>query len=182
MVYIILGNGFEEAEALIPCDLLRRAGIDVKLAGIGSGCVTGGHGISVAADCSVEEIDTAQAEMVVLPGGLGGVASIRGSAAALAAVRTLYQNGKYVAAICAAPTILAELGITEGRNATCYPGMEPEMHGASMLPQNTVTDGTVITGRAAGAAFDFALALIRTLRGQATAEKVAAGVVYRQED
>lgn len=182
MVYIILGTGFEEAEALIPCDLLRRAGIEVRLAGIGSGCITGGHGIRVSADCTVEEMGTAQAEMIVLPGGLGGVASIRGSAAALAAVRTLYRDGKYVAAICAAPTILAELGITEGRSATCYPGMEQEMGGAKMLPQNVVTDGRIITGRAAGAAFDFALALICALRGQAAAEKTAAGIVYRQED
>ena len=181
MVYIILGTGFEEAEAIIPCDLLRRAGVDVKLAGIGALCITGSHGISVTADCIVEDTDLTMADMIVLPGGLGGVDSIRKSRETLLAAQKMYKKGKYVAAICAAPTVLASLGITDGKRAACYPGREAEMGSAQMLTCGAVTDGRVITGRAAGTAFDFALELIRALRGEEAAQKVASGIVYRQE-
>lgn len=179
MVYIILGKGFEEAEALVPCDLLRRAGIEVRLAGIGGLEIRGSHGITVRTDCIAEETDLTDAELLVLPGGLGGVASIRASESVLSAVRTLHEKGRYIAAICAAPTVLAELGITDGKKATCYPGMENEMGSADMQDAPVVRDGMLITGRAAGASFDFALALITALRGEEAANKVAAGVVYR---
>lgn len=178
MVYIVLGQGFEEAEAMIPCDLLRRADIDVRFAGIGALEIVGGHGITIRADCRAEEIDLNEAEMIVLPGGLGGVDSIRGSQPVLNAVRGVYARGGYVAAICVAPTLLAELGITDGKKATCYPGMENQMGGAHMCADSVAVDGKIVTGRAAGAAFDFALALIEALRGGAAAEKVASGVVY----
>ena len=179
MVYIILGKGFEEAEALVPCDLLRRAGVEVRLAGIGGLEITGSHGITVRADCVAEETDFSDAELLILPGGLGGVASIRASETVLSAVRALYEKEHFIAAICAAPTVLAGLGITEGKKATCYPGMENEMGSASMQDAPVVQDGKLITGRAAGASFDFALALITALRGEEAAKKVAAGVVYR---
>ena len=179
MVYIILGKGFEEAEALVPCDLLRRAGVEVRLAGIGGLEIQGSHGITVRADCVAEETDLSDAELLILPGGLGGVASIRASETVLSAVRALHEKGRFIAAICAAPTVLAGLGITEGKKATCYPGMEHEMGSASMQDAPVVQDGKLITGRAAGASFDFALALITALRGEEAAKKVAAGVVYR---
>ena len=107
MVYLILGQGFEEAEAVIPCDLLRRAGIEVRLVGIGGTAITGGHGITLHADCAAEQTDFSDAELLVLPGGMGGVASILGSKTVLDAVSAQYRRGKPVAAICAAPTILA---------------------------------------------------------------------------
>ena len=179
MVYIILGTGFEEAEAIIPGDLLRRAGVDVKFAGIGALCITGSHGIPVTADCIVEDTELTGADMIVLPGGLGGVESIRKSRETLRAVRQMYEKGKYVAAICAAPTVLAELGITDGRMATCYPGCEAMMGSARTCQASVVVDGNVITGRAPGTAFDFALKLIEVLRDKQTAEAVAAGAVYR---
>lgn len=181
MVYIVLGNGFEESEAVIPCDLLRRAGVETKFAGIGGTLIKGSNGITVQADCTVEEMLLAQAEMIVLPGGLGGVQSIKNCPSALEAVRALYAGGKYIAAICAAPTILAELGITDGRDATCYPGLEGKMGRAKMHACGAVTDEKVITGRAAGKAFDFGLALIEALRGEETAKRVAAEVVYGKE-
>lgn len=181
MVYIVLGNGFEESEAVIPCDLLRRAGVETKFAGIGGTLIKGSNGITVQADCAVEEMLLAQTEMIVLPGGLGGVQSIKNCPSALEAVRALYASGKYIAAICAAPTILAELGITDGRDATCYPGLEGKMGRAKMHACGAVTDEKVITGRAAGKAFDFGLALIEALRGEETAKRVAAEVVYGKE-
>lgn len=181
MVYIVLGNGFEESEAVIPCDLLRRAGVETKFAGIGGTLIKGSNDITVQADCTVEEMLLAQTEMIVLPGGLGGVQSIKNCPSALEAVRALYAGGKYIAAICAAPTILAELGITDGRDATCYPGLEGKMGRAKMHACGAVTDEKVITGRAAGKAFDFGLALIEALRGEETAKRVAAEVVYGKE-
>lgn len=179
MVYIILGTGFEEAEAIIPCDLLRRAGVEVRFAGIGSREITGGHGITVKSDCTVEEADLSKAEMLVLPGGLGGVASIQGCEKVLAAVKEQYDAGGLVAAICAAPTIFAQLGITDGKKAVCYPGCEEQMGRACICEEPAVADGNVITGRSAGTAFDFGLKLIAALRGEEAAQKIAAQVVYR---
>lgn len=114
MVYILLGKGFEEIEAVTPGDLLRRAGVETAYVGLGGLEVTGSHGMTVRADLTLEQMDLTQLDMIVLPGGLGGVASIRGCRQAMEAVRFAYENGKYVAAICAAPTILAELHITDG--------------------------------------------------------------------
>lgn len=179
MVYIILGKGFEEAEAVVPCDMLRRAGVDVRFASIGGREIVGGHGITVCADCVAEETDLTAAEMIVLPGGMGGVKSILGSETVLHAVKTVYDNGGYAAAICAGPTVLAKLGITDGRKTTCYPGCETDMGGAKPCGEKAVIDGRVVTGKAPGTAFDFALALIEVLRGKEAAAKVAAGAVYR---
>ncbi len=178
MVYIVLGTGFEEMEAVVPCDLLRRAGVDAKFVGIGALDITGSRGITVKADCTETEARWNEAEMIVLPGGLGGVASIQGSTVVMNAVKQAYEAGRFVAAICAAPTILAKLGFTEGKKACCYPGMEEEMGGALMENCGSVRDGKIITGRAAGSAFDFGLALIETLCGKDVSEQIAAEVVY----
>ena len=178
MVYILLGNGFEPIEAIAPCDLLRRGGVEVSLAGIGGTRIVGGHGVTVEADIPVEEIRQENLEMIVLPGGLGGVASIRGSEAAMESVRIAWEQGKLVAAICAAPTVLAELGITDGKKATCYPGMEDRMGSAEMTGLRTVRDGRLICGQAAGSALDFGLELLRALRGDEAAESVRRSIYY----
>ena len=136
MVVMILGSGFEPVEAIAPCDILRRGGVEVQLAGIGGTMIEAGHGITVKADCTVEEADFEHAEMVVLPGGLGGVRSILGCKTAMDAVQKAYEDGKYVAAICAGPTILAALHITDGKTATCYPGCEAQMGSARCVPQD----------------------------------------------
>lgn len=178
MVYIILGTGFEDMEAVCPCDILRRGGVQVQFAGIGGREITGSNGITLRADCTVEEIDREQLDMIVLPGGMGGVHSILASSEALDTVRFAWENGKYVAAICAAPSILAKLHITDGKCATVYPGMEPEMGSARMQPCGTVRDGRVLTGRAPGAAIDFGLMLLETLTDAQTAQRVRSGLVY----
>ena len=179
MVYIILGNGFEPVEAVAPCDILRRGDVEVRFAGIGGKTITGGHGIAVEADCTVEEIDEEKLEMVVLPGGLGGVHSILASETAMNFIRLAYEKNCLIAAICAAPTILASLHITDGRRATCYPGLEDQMGTAQMIPCGAVQDGNVITGRAAGSADEFGLACLRALKGEDTARQVASDIVYR---
>ena len=178
MVYIILGKGFEETEAIAPGDLLRRAGVPVAYAGIGGKEIIGSHGIPIVADVKLDEVDLSQLDMLVLPGGLGGVKSILASADALALTKQAWNAGKKVAAICAAPTILAKLGITEGHSAVCYPGMEDQMGNAQIVDANAVIDGNLITGRAAGAALDFGLALVEAMKDKETAQRVAQGIVY----
>ena len=180
MVYVLLGTGFEEMEAIAPIDLMRRAGIDVKTVGVTGKTVYGSHGIGVEADILPEEMDPDAMEMIVLPGGLGGVASTRASKPALDALRYGWDQGRFVAAICAGPTVLADLGITDGRNATCYPGCEGQMGSANMQPgAAAVRDGKLITGTSAGCAIPFALELIRALRGEEKAQAIAQQIVIR---
>ncbi len=180
MVIIILGQGFEEIEAVAPCDILRRGGVEVRFAGIGGLDITGGNGITVKADCTVEDVNLADVELIMLPGGMGGVRSILASEKAMDLIAKAFDAGKFVTAICAAPTILAKLGITDGKNATCYPGMEGEMGSAHMMDINAVADGKVCTGRAPGAALDFGYLLLETLKGRAEADRVRSGMVYKQ--
>lgn len=179
MVYLLLGNGFEEAEALVTADLLRRAAVDVKLVGLGGMTVTGGHGITVTADCLLSEVKE-DAEMVILPGGMGGVNHIMADADALELVQRTVRSGGYAAAICAAPTILNHLGLLNGREAVVYPGMEDEM-GAAVVKKGeaVVCDGMFITGEAAGSVFEFGLKLVQVLKGADAARKVKESVYYR---
>ncbi|MBQ3530087.1 MAG: DJ-1/PfpI family protein [Oscillospiraceae bacterium] len=180
MVYVLLGTGFEEVEAITPVDLLRRAGIDVLTVGITGKTVFGGHNIGIEADITLDEMDLTNLEMIVLPGGLGGVASCRASQGALNALKFAWENGKFVAAICAGPTVLADLHITDGKEVTCYPGCEKDMGSAKCLPNTAcVRDGNLITGTSAGCAIPFALALIEALKGKDAAKKVAQQIVIR---
>ena len=179
MVYILLGTGFEELEAIAPMDLLRRAKISAAFVGVNGKTVVGSHGIAIEADMTLAQMDLTELEMIVLPGGLGGVASLRASKEAMEAVRFAWENGKYTAAICAGPTVLADLGITEGRRATCYPGCEAQMGSAAMVCSAAVTDGKLITGTSAGCAVPFGLALVAALRGQQAADAVEKQIVIR---
>lgn len=180
MVYMLLGTGFEETEAVAPLDLLRRAGIPVLTVGIGGKTVRGSHGIPIGADITLGEMDLTDTEMIILPGGVRGVASVRACPEAMEALRFAWENGKFVAAICAGPTVLADLGITDGRRATCYPGCESGMGGAVMVPEvPCVRDGRLITGTSAGCAVPFGLMLIAALRGQEAADTIAAQIVIR---
>ena len=180
MVYMLLGTGFEETEAVAPLDLLRRAGVSVMTVGVNGKTVYGSHGIGIEADITLGQMDLTDMDMIVLPGGLGGVASVRASAEAMEALRFSWENGKYVAAICAGPTVLADLGITAGKNATCYPGCESGMGSANIVPNAPcVQDGRLITGTSAGCAIPFGLMLIAALKGQAAADAVAVQIVIR---
>ena len=179
MVYMLLGTGFEETEAIAPLDLLRRAGVEVLTVGLNGKVIYGGHGIGVEADIEIGQLDLTNLEMIILPGGLGGVASIRSCQAAMDAVRFAYENDKYTAAICAGPTVLADLGIPNGKNATCYPGCESQMGSAIMVEAAAVIDGKLITGTSAGCAVPFGLALITALKGQEEADRIAKQIVIR---
>ena len=179
MVAILLGEGFEESEALVPADLLRRAGIVTALVGVDGSVVTGSHGIAVQADLALEQVDPDELDMLVLPGGMGGVASIQMNLFATALIQRSWERGLYLAAICAAPTILAGMGILDRRRAVCYPGMEEEMGSAVVRQgQHVVVDGHIITAEAAGSAFEFGLKLVEILSGRACAEQVKQEVHY----
>lgn len=184
MVYILLGTGFEEAEALVTADVLRRANLPVSLVSIdGNSTVTGSHGITVAADQSIVNVAMDAGDMLVLPGGMGGVSSLEGNPLAMALIRrAAYDTSLWLAAICAAPTLLARAGLLEsGVHAVCYPGMEDQLSAAGAVPvmdRSVVDQGNLITGRGPGSAFDFGLALVEVLAGADAARAVAAGLVY----
>lgn len=180
MVYILLGNGFETVEALAPCDVLRRAGVEVALVSVQSDkTIVSGQNITVQADIMLDEVDMDKMEMLVLPGGLGGVHNIMSNIDAQVLIQNAATEGKYVAAICAAPTILAQLGLLDRRSATVYPGMEEQMFSAVMIKgAHVVKDGRIITGEAAGSSFEFGLKLIEVLRDKETSDKVKNGIHY----
>lgn len=180
MVYMLLGTGFEEIESIAPLDLLRRADVDILTVGINGKTICGSHGIGIECDIELGQMDLTDMDMIIIPGGGRGVASIRASEAALEALRFGWENGRFVAAICAGPTVLADLGIADGKNATCYPGCETGMGSANMVPNAAVVrDGKLITGTSAGCAIPFGLKLIEVLKGETEAERVAKQIVIR---
>lgn len=180
MVYMLLGTGFEETEAIAPLDLLRRAGVEVQTVGINGTCVTGSHGITVQTDILLQEMTLSQMQMLILPGGLGGVASIRGSREAMAAIGYAWEHNRFIAAICAAPTLLQELAISHGKNVTCFPACGEKMRDANLVSGAAVVrDGCLITGTSAGCAISFGLALIEALKGREEADRIAAQIVIR---
>ncbi len=180
MVYILLAPGFEEAEALVPADLLRRAGIDAALTALEGDSVTGGHQITVKADLTIDQVKLSPGDMLVLPGGGKGVQNLGDHPAVEALVREAVDRDIRLAAICAAPTLLGRWGYLKGRRAVCYPGLEDELTGAQVNPEaQVVEDGRLITGQAAGAAFAFGLKLVSVLAGPEKAEEVRHAVCYR---
>ena len=179
MVYILLAPGFEEAEALVPADLLRRANIETALVTVTGKPVPGSHGITVTADIALEDVDLSKADMVVLPGGGLGYKNLGREPRVERLVKEAAEKGLWVAAICAAPTLLGKWGLLTGKQAVCYPGMEEGLTGAqARMDQRFVTDGKIITGRAAGSAFDFGLALVEALAGRDEAGKVRHDIYY----
>lgn len=180
MVYVFLAEGFEEIEALTPVDLLRRAGVAVTTVGIGGELVTGAHGITVKADATDKALAKkgfCDLEMAVLPGGMPGTKNLDASDTVELALKTATEKNAYIAAICAAPSVLGKRGLLNGKKATCYPGFEKELHGAEFCKVPVTVDGKIICGRAMGCAAEFALALVGALKGEDTAEKIRAAVL-----
>ncbi len=178
MVYLVLAPGFEEVEALTPLDYLRRVGQEVKVLGVGSQVVTGAHGITVHCDCIIEEAE-ALPDMLVLPGGMPGTKNLERNAYVAKQIEACYWGGKFVAAICAAPSILGHMGLLEGKKATCFPGFEQELQGAEVLNEPVVRDDRIITAKGAGVANQFAFALIEALCGKEEAETLKATIQWQ---
>jgi len=175
-VLMLLADGFEEIEAVTPIDILRRAGVDVVVAGLGdSGRATGRSGIVMLADASLASVDPAGFDLLLLPGGPAvGAMRLDGRAAGLA--RAFADAGKRVAAICAAPLILKDAGLLDGRRFTAHISTRDELP-AARFDERVVTDGLLTTSRGAGTALDFALALARDLAGEKAAQSIAAAVM-----
>lgn len=173
MVYLLLADGYEEAEVVVPCDILRRGGVEVRLVGLDHRTVTSARGIQLVADISLEEVEASRMEMLILPGGLEGVENIRMNLFAVDLIQQCRERGGYLAAICAAPTILGFMGLLDRREAVCYPGMEGEMGSALIRKgKQVVVSGHIITGEGPGSAYEFGYQLLEALQGNAVMEEV----------
>ncbi|HBJ19031.1 MAG TPA: DJ-1 family protein [Clostridiales bacterium] len=163
MIYVLLAEGFEEIEALTPVDMLRRAGYEVRTVGITGKTVTGAHGIPVVADLTADEAGTDGVRMVVLPGGMPGTKNLAASPFVKEILAKVHASGGILAAICAAPTVLAKFGYLKGKRATCFPGFEKELSGAVYTDLPAVTDGKIVTGKDMTEALAFSVALLAIL-------------------
>lgn len=177
-VIVPLAPGFEEIEAVAVIDILRRAGIEVVTAGLDGDAIEGSHGITIAADMELKDVEWSDADALVLPGGMPGSKHLRESARVRDAVASVAGSGRLVAAICAAPTVLVAAGILEGRRATSHPAHRAEMTGCRYEEAAVVEDGNIITSRGAGTAIEFAAAVVRRLAGEDAARDILARIVY----
>ncbi len=176
---IFLADGFEEIEGLTVVDICRRAGLDIAMVSIGETLtVNGSHGIRVTADKLLPEVDFDSTEMLILPGGKLGTANLEACAPLMERVDDFYARGKYIAAICAAPSILAYRGILDGRRACCHPDFEPHLTKAEVVREPAVLSGHVITGRGMGCSVPFGLAIAAVCCGREKADAIAEQIVY----
>lgn len=181
MVYMFLAEGFEETEALCPLDIMRRAGISVSTVGIGGEYVTGAHSITVKTDMTDVEFDakySAEAtDMIFLPGGMPGTLNLEASRTVCDAIHSASENKKYIAAICAAPSILGRMGLLIGKEAICYPGFECYLDGAVISRQRVVLDGNIITAAGMGVALDMGLKIVEIFCGMEKADAIRSAVI-----
>ena len=176
---IFLADGFEECEALIVVDILRRAGIETVMASIGEQLeVDSSRHIVVKADAMAADVDYDSADLVILPGGRLGTEKLNDSRIVLDTVMD-FAADKMVAAICAAPSILAGLGLLNGKEATCHPDYENQMVGAILTHGSVAVDGNIITGQGLGATFDFAFEVVRQMIGEERVHQLKAAICYR---
>ncbi|MGI6257172.1 MAG: DJ-1 family glyoxalase III [Anaerovoracaceae bacterium] len=176
MVYVHLAEGFEEIEVTTIVDILRRAEIETKTVSIGEKRVVGAHGVPITADLVYEEADYSTCDMIVLPGGIPGTTNLQEHKGLRESILAFASVNRWIAAICAAPMILGELGILEGKKATIYPGMEEYLVGATPLSDPVVVDGKVITSKSPGTAMVFALELVNAIKGKTTMSTVEEGL------
>ncbi|MHB9118867.1 MAG: DJ-1 family glyoxalase III [Burkholderiales bacterium] len=175
-VLVPLAQGCEELEAVTVIDLLRRAGIDVVAAGLDSQAVRASRGVMLVPDCSLDDALRQDYDMLVLPGGMPGMSHLKSDPRILALLKAMADEGKYTAAICAAPAVLAEAGLLEGKRATSFSGFLDGRAGVKLDGADVVIDGKVMTSRGPGTAMDFALQLIEVLAGRAKRDEVEAGL------
>ena len=178
-VAVFFADGCEEIEGLTVVDMLRRAKIEVFMVSVMERIeIKGSHGIKFLTDCQFEEVDFSEFDAVVLPGGIPGTPNLQLHGGVQKVIREFAEQGKLVAAICAAPSILGGAGLLEGKRATCHPGWEEKLTGATVEEEKAVVDGNIITSRGMGTAVDFALAIISYLSDAETVADVRKGIVY----
>lgn len=176
---MLFANGYEEVEALMTVDLLKRAGVDIRLVSINDDLtVTGSHGISVTMDTKLSRIQLKEEDAIIIPGGMPGTMNLGVDVAVTGALKQMNRDGKIVAAICAAPSVLGKCGILEGKKATCYPGFEDKLIGAEIVNKAVVTDGNIITSRGLGTSMEFGFELIKKLISEEKAEEVREQIVF----
>lgn len=177
--YLFLADGFEEVEALTAVDILRRGNVDIKTVSIMDGLsVNGSHGIKVEADLLFDKRAYDDADMLILPGGGQGTQNLKDKKSLNGVIIKAENEGKYLAAICAAPSVLGLAGLLDGKKAVCYPGFELQLIGATIGKENVVKDGKIITSRGAGTAMEFALVLLETLEGKEVMTKVKESILF----
>lgn len=178
-VLTFLANGLEEVECLAVVDVLRRAGIETELVSIGENKeVVGSHGIIITCDTTIKEVEFDTADVIFLPGGMPGTKHLAASELLNKQILAFYEQGKRLAAICAAPSIYGRLGLLRGKKATCYPGWEQELTDAEVTGEKVVTDGNITTAKGVGAALDLGLELVRILVDERTSADLKKSIQY----
>ena len=171
-VLVPLAEGFEELEAVTIIDMLRRAGVEVVVAALAGNPVTGSHGIALSADAMLDAVSGQDFDMIALPGGMPGAANLKGDVRINGLIRRVHDGGGRIAAICAAPMVLAAAGVLAGRRATSFPGFLDRTADVAVIDDPVVVDGRVITSRGPGTALDFALELVAQLLGPEQRQQV----------
>ena len=178
MLFVHLAEGFEEIEAITIVDVLRRAGIEVNTVLITNNkAVTGSHNITVLADILFEDANYTNCEMIILPGGMPGTTNLAGHEGLIKHIQFFANNGKWIAAICAAPMVLGTLLLLTGKQATIYPGMELHLLGAKHSSEKVVVDEKIITSKGPGTAMDFALKLVEVFKGDQTVNSLRKAMI-----
>lgn len=173
LVYVFLAEGFEEVEALAVVDVLRRADIDTKMVSVSDKYeVKSSHDVIIRADLLIDEADFDKADMLFLPGGIPGTPNLASNPVLMQNIIEFNKQGKKLAAICAAPSIFGELGILEGKTASCFPGYEDKLKGADYKREKFITDGNITTGRGMGSAIELGLELVRILISEDKSEDI----------
>lgn len=176
---VFMADGCEEIEALTVVDIARRAGIETAMISIsGNKEVTSAHKVTFKTDIPAEFMDYDMLDGIVLPGGMPGTKNLAANEYVQKVIADFAKAGKLVAAICAAPSVLGEAGLLEGKKATCYPGFEDKLLGATTSLEPVVVDGNIITSRGMGTAIDFSLAIVAYLIDEEKAEKIREGIIY----
>ena len=181
MIYVLLATGFEDIEALAPVDIMRRAGLPVEtVSTTGAEIVESAHAVGIKADKLLADIDFSKADMMVLPGGLPGSTNLDVCTPLTKAITAHYAAGKPIAAICAAPLVFGHLGILKGKKATCYPGVESELAGATYTAAIVEQDNNIITGKGPAAAFEFGYMIVDYFKGAGASNALRQGMIYQE--
>ena len=177
---IFLADGFEEIEGLTVVDILRRAGVEIHMVSItGETKVTGSHGIEIKCDTCIGQENFSETELLVLPGGMPGTKNLGACKALTELLTASSEAGKKLAAICAAPSVLGDLGILKGKKACCYPGFEEHLTGAQVVFDQVAQDGNVTTSRGMGTAIPFALSLVSQMVSEEKAQELAQSIIFK---
>ena len=178
-VLIPLAPGFEEIEAIAAVDILRRAGVEVVTAGTAENPIEGRNKIRVLTDTSLDSVKEQDFDMIVLPGGAGGTENLKKDMRVKEIVERLYKNGRFITAICAAPTVLSAIGVTAGRTITSHPSVRTKLEKEKLSEERVVVDGNIVTSQGPGTAIEFAFKLVEVLVGKEKAREVNKGVLAK---